>query len=63
MEGGSVQITDTGPMFSNREDEQTGLEWGWDKDQGRFRFLPERIIDPAEIASVTFFGTTIPLAP
>ena len=61
--GETVQITDTGPMFSNREGEQTGLEWGWDKDQGRFRFLPERIIDPAEIASVTFFGTTIPLAP
>ena len=61
--GETVQITDTGPMFSNREGEQTGLEWGWDKDQGRFRFLPDRIIDPAEIASVTFFGTTIPLAP
>ena len=47
-------------MFSNREDEQTGLEWGWDKDQGRFRFLPDRIIAPAEIVSAAFFSSTIP---
>ena len=59
--GETIQITDTGPMFSNREGEQIGSEWGWSKDQGRFRFLPERIIDPAEIASITIFGQTFPL--
>ena len=55
-DGETISIADSSSMSSRKGE---GSVWG--KESGRFRFLPEQILDPSEIASVTFFGTVVSL--